>query len=311
MLNCCILIFYFLGAETNEDKSYIYISGGKNDEKTYENCVLKMDTNMGRWNHFKTMGARRSEHQSLLKGDQLYFIGGHNGSGYVESAKNEIVSLSDELAAKTFPFMHNKRLSFGMCSLAECVFVGGGYQNPSEALDKCEVYSFETREWTEVSSMNTKRSECTLTYFQGKIWAIGGFNDVDKWLDTIETFDITQNRWTTSNLRLLTERAGHGTVAYDKKLFVVGGGYEESIFSSVEVYSSETNQFSFVASMNIPRCNFGCCVVNSSLYAMGGSSLDYDAPTDEVEMYDVEENKWRRGPSLPLKLADFACSETL
>ena len=128
--------------------------------------------------------------------------------------------------------------------------------------------------------MNTKRSEFTLTYFQGKVWAIGGFNhsnDTDTWLDTIETFDITKNKWKTSNLRLLTERSGHSTVAYDKKLFVVGGDKKDSFLASVEVYSSETNQFSFVASMNIPRCYFGCCVVNSSLYVIGGS-LDYETP---------------------------------
>ena len=122
------LSFYFLGAETNEIESYIYISGGKNDGKNHENCVLKMDTNIGKWIHFKTMGTRRSEHQSLLKGDQLYLIGGYNGSDYVDSAENETISLNEELATKTFPFMHNKRLSFGMCSFAECVFVGGGYQ---------------------------------------------------------------------------------------------------------------------------------------------------------------------------------------
>ena len=59
--------------------------------------------------------------------------------------------------------------------------------------------------------------------------------------------------------------------------------------------------------MNIPRIGFGCCVVNSSLYVIGGS-LDYDTLTDEVEIYDIEKDEWRRGPSLPLKLAELACS---
>ena len=160
--------------------------------------------------------------------------------------------------------------------------------------------------------MNTKRNEFTLTYFQGKVWAIGGYNhsnDTDTWLDTIETFDVTKNKWKTSNLRLLTERSGHSAVAYHKKLLVIGGDSNFRIISSVEVYSSETNQFSFVAPMNIPRCYFGCCVVNSSLYVIGGI-LDDDTLTDEVEIYDIEKDEWRRGPSLPLKLANFACSNT-
>ena len=208
--------------------------------------------------------------------------------------------------------MHNKRSSFGICSLAECVFVGGGYQKECGSLDKCEMYSFETCEWTETSRMNNKRVNFTLTYFQGEIWAIGGYNSLygsDTWLDTIEKFDIIQNKWTTSHLKLLTKRCGHSTVAYDQKLFVIGGGSERHVISSVEVYSSKTNQFSFVAEMNIPRYNFGCCIVNLSLYVIGGC-LDDETYTNKVEIYDFKKNEWREGPSLPLKLFDFACTNT-
>ena len=128
-------------------------------------------------------------------------------------------------------------------------------------------------------------------------------------MKSIEIFDLIQNKWTTSNLRLLTKRCGHSTVAYDEKLFVIGGHSKEHVLSSVEVYSSKTNQFSFVAKMNIPRFNFGCCVVNSNLYVIGGILSD-DTETNKVEMYDFEKNKWRKGPSLPLKLYGFACTTT-
>ena len=305
MPNCCIFVLIFLGSKNNEVKNHIYISGGTKDENTSNKCIFKLDTNIGIWEIFKLMDTSRCYHQSIIKGDQMYLIGGYNGSELV-------VSLNKELPTKTFPFMHNKRRRFGMCSLAECVFVGGGYQNELGTLDKCEVYSFETCEWTEVSSMNTKRFEFTLTYFQGKIWAIGGCNNSNEfgtWLDTIETFDITQNKWKTSNLRLLTNRCGHSTVAYDEKLFVIGGDSKEHVLSSVEVYSSKTNQFSFVAKMNIPRFNFGCCIVNSNLYVIGGCLSD-DTQTNKVEIYDFENNKWRKGPKFPLKLYGFACTTT-
>ena len=312
MPNCCIFVFTFLDGENNKVKNHIYISGGITDEETFKKCIYKLDTNIGIWETFKNMNTRRCNHQSIIKGDQMYLIGGYNVSDGVESAQNEVVSLNEDLTTKTFSIMHNKRLSFGMCSVAECVFVGGGYQNFFEALDKCEIYSFETCEWTKVSSMNTKRLELTLTYFQGKIWAIGGYNKLngtEAWLDTIETFDITQNKWTTSHLKLQTKRCGHSTVAYDKKLFVIGGASERHIISSVEVYSSKTNQFSFVANMNFPRSNFGCCIVDSSLYVIGGL-LNLKNSTDTVEIYDFERNEWKSGPSLPLKFCCFACSNT-
>ena len=312
MPKCRTFVFNFLDAENNEVKNHIYISGGKTNETTSEKCTFKMDTNIGKWEQFKPMDTRRSYHQSIIKGDQMYLIGGFDESCRDESAENEVVSLNEEVATKTFPIMHNKRLSFGMCSVAECVFVGGGFQKIFKELDKCEVYSFETREWTEVSSMNTKRVELTLTYFQGKIWAIGGYNrlnDTNTWLDTIETFDLAQNKWTVSHLRLLTKRCGHSTVAYDKKLFVVGGESKQHTIPSVEVYSSITSQFSFVSEMKIPRYNFGCCIVNSSFYVIGGS-LNHESSTNEVEIYDPEKNEWKRGPSLPFNLFKFSCANS-
>ena len=307
-----VVYFFFLGAENNEVKNHIYISGGKTNKTTSEKLIFKMDTNIGKWEQFKLMDKQRCGHRSIIKEDQLYLLGGVSESPYFELDENEVVSLNEELSTKAFPFMHNKRQSFGMCSLAECVFVGGGYQNECKTLDKCEIYSFENREWTEVSSMNTKRLEFTLTYFQGKIWAIGGFNysnDNETWLDTIETFDLAINKWATSHLRLLTKRCGHSTVAYDKKLFVVGGDSERHTIPSVEVYSSETNQFSFVSEMKIPRFNFGCCIINSSLYLIGGS-LNYESSTNAVEIYDLEKNEWKIGPSLPLNLVQFSCTSS-
>ena len=98
MLSFFIFVLNYLGAENKEVKDYIYVSGGKSGKTTYENCVLKMDINMGKWDQFKTMSTRRCRHHSIINGDQMYLIGGYNGSDYVHSAENEYVSLSEELA---------------------------------------------------------------------------------------------------------------------------------------------------------------------------------------------------------------------
>ena len=93
---------------------------------------------------------------------------------------------------------------------------------------------------------------------------------VETWYDSIETFYLATNKWTTSDLKLITERCGHSTVAHRNKLFVIGGEKGENCISSVEVYSSLTNKITCIAPLNIARNFFGCCLVNSKVYVIGG-----------------------------------------
>ena len=196
-----------------------------------------------------------------------------------------------------------------MYSFSGCIFVAGGLQNDDKVLDKCEVYRFKSSKWTEVSSMNTKRDAFALIYFQDKIQAIGDWSN-EKIIDTIETYDLGENKWTTIDTKLLTKRIGHSAVVHNTRFFVIGGANVQ-ILSSVEIYSSETNQLSFVSSMNLSRADFGCCLINSSVYVIGGIFAPADCKvTDKVEIYDIEKDEWKKGPSLPVKLAGVVCSST-
>ena len=244
----------------------------------------------------------------------MYLIGGYQKSieDYSCLADTEIIPISKKVTRIncSIPSMKNARAIFGMCCFAGCIFVAGGCQK-EPYLDKCEVYSFKSCKWTQVSSMNAKRCRFALIYFQYKIWAIGGYSN-NTHLDTIETFDLAENKWTTINTKLLSKRGGHSAVVHNKKFYVIGGTNNDAeVVSSIEVYSSETNQFSFVKSMNFRRSNFGCCILSSKLYVIGGNlDSDCNKRTDEVEIYDIAKDVWEKGPSLPLKLAAIGCSST-
>ena len=267
-----------------------------------------MKTN--KWEHFTKLKTERVYHKSAIIKDQLYSIGGFDNDGN-DLADTEAISISKNVTRlnHTIPLMHNERCQFGMCSFAGCIFVAGGNQNEDETFDKCEFYSFNSYKWTETSSMNTKRASFPLIYFQDKTWAIGGVSN-GICLDTIETYDLSENKWTTIDTKLLSKRCSHSAIVHNNKFFVIGGVNENKTRSSVEVYSSVTNQFSFVSSMNISRTDFGCCVVNSRLYVIGGffDIKNYNV-TDGVEIYDIENDVWENGPCLPLTLSGFGCSD--
>ena len=97
--------------------------------------------------------------------------------------------------------------------------------------------------------------------------------------------------------------------SHNNKFFVIGGDNHNGTLSSVEVYTSKTNQFSFVSSMKIGRSYCGCCIVNSRLYVIGGFvDRENDISTNDVQIYEIENDVWEYGPSLPLPLVRFGCS---
>ena len=316
-----IIVYKFTKTELqNDDYEYIiFLSGGDKKEINSHNhsnkivCnnnVYKLNVKSKEWENFTKLKADRVNHRSIIIGNHIYLVG---GLGEVPLADTEIIPISKQVKKlnTTIPKMGKQRTQFGMCSFAGCIFVAGGFQNNHEVFDKCEVYSFESREWIEVSSMNAKRCSFSLTYFENKVWAIGGCSKPNGHdLDTIETYNLSENKWTTIGTKLLSKRKGHCAVAYNKKLFVVGGLTKEGkTLSSIEVYSSETKQFSFVKSMRRGRAVFGCCLVKSSLYVIGGV-LDFkdNKFTNDIEIYDIENDVWKNGPSLPIKLVAFGCS---
>ena len=158
------------------------------------------------------------------------------------------------------------------------------------------------------SFKNEWENAFALISFQDIIRAIVGISNKTI-LDTIETYYLAENKWTTIDTKLLSNRCNHSAVVHNKKFFVVGGDSPYGTLSSVEVYSSKTNQFSFVTSMNLSRANFGCCILNSSLYVIGGV-LDWNNNiiTDEVEIYDIQKDVWEKGLILPSKLTSVGCS---
>ena len=77
--------------------------------------------------------------------------------------------------------------------------------------------------------MNTKKSAFALIYFQKTIRAIGGFSNTT-FLDTIETYNLAENIWTTLDIKLLSKQCAHSSVVHNKKFFVIGGVYRVKHF---------------------------------------------------------------------------------
>ena len=68
---------------------------------------------------------------------------------------------------------------------------------------------------------------------------------------------------------------------------------------------SETNKFTFGTQMYTERSYFGCCIFNKKLFVFGGNLKEKKTIIDLVEVYDIENDVWSKGPKFPLPLSLF------
>ena len=116
--------------------------------------------------------------------------------------------------------------------------------------------------WESNMPIPTPRAELAFTTFDEKIYVIGGFDKDEKALDVVEVYDTKTNTW--SALSPLPEPIHHTTAAaYDGKLYVAGGTQDQiSNYFGMHLRETTTAKSFFF-------------------------------------IYDIETDKWKRGPDLP------------
>jgi len=113
-----------------------------------------------------------------------------------------------------------------------------------------------------------------VTLCQNKVIVAGGTGPS---MEKVQIYDLTENRWSVSEVTLNTPRYGAKAVTVDDKVFIVGGHNGESVLSSTEVltFVNETLMHSIetkVPSLKIARCHHEVIAVEQELYIIGGYS---------------------------------------
>lgn len=85
-------------------------------------------------------------------------------------------------------------------------------------------------------------------------------------------------------------------VAFNNKIWVVGGSDAWNCLGTVETYDPETNQWTFCAPLLSARRGCGLAELNGQLYCVGGS--DGNQSLKSTEYYDEAAESWILGPSL-------------
>ncbi len=159
-----------------------------------------------------------------------------------------------------------------------------------------------------MAAMPTARGGLGVAVVGGKIYAVGGLNDNNEPLSTVEEYNPTTNTWS-SKRSMPTPRSGFATAVYQNKIYVIGGTVGNGYVGNNEVFDPQTNTWTTETSMPTPRADLGANVVNDTIYLIGGkrysSSTPFYKETGINEVYYPSNDSWSTKTALPTAVQGY------
>lgn len=177
-------------------------------------------------------------------------------------------------------------------------------------LTTAEAYDIASNQWSALPPIpGEPRGMLSAVAYNGRIFVMGGVNSYT--LPTYSynyVFDPATNSWSEAT-PLPRPRAGHAAVLLNRKIYVIGGSYRYSHFSSwsipeIDVYDPDSDTWSVVPDAAVLRSECTAVAAGDRIYVMGGfgraaSGGPDGAMIQQVEEFDPATNCWRAVLPLP------------
>jgi len=169
----------------------------------------------------------------------------------------------------------------------DTLVVTGGYERYTASV---EVYCSALNNWHKIARLKTARSHVELVNCEGYLYALGGIDDYDFNLSSVERLSAFDSKWEFVQ-SMLTPRQGHAVVSFKNSIYVFGGKINFEKLKSVEKYDPTVDKWQYVRDMSTARSNLAACVMNGMIYIACG----FDASgkfVKIIECYDPLEDVW-------------------
>ncbi|XP_052795806.1 kelch-like protein 8 isoform X2 [Mya arenaria] len=241
-----------------------------------------------RWYQLTEMHTRRRHVGVCCLNDQLYAVGGHNGSKHLGSGE-----VFDPYTAKwrKIASMVTQRTGvrgLGLASLGGAIYAVGGLDDKT-CFDTVERYDPASNTWTQVANMILPRGGVGVAALRGQLYAIGG-NDGSSSLDKCESYDPFISKWM-SIASMTNKRAGAGVGVLDGYIYAVGGFDDNASLDTCERYDPRSARWTTLGRLSCPRGGVGVAAMGGKLYAVGGH--DGSNYLNTVEAFDPLTNSWK------------------
>ncbi|MBN2593580.1 MAG: hypothetical protein JXA81_08750 [Sedimentisphaerales bacterium] len=156
--------------------------------------------------------------------------------------------------------------------------------------------------WTKKADMPIATSLHSVGVVDGKIYVIGGTDNIYGWADywsTVWEYDPSTDTWT-PKADMPAGRARLCASVVDGKIYAIGGSpHRDSDIATVEMYEPATDTWTRKADMPRARCFLSSSVVDGKIYVIGGKIYPSETMVSTVEVYDPATDTWSRKANMP------------
>ena len=281
-----------------KNKSSIYYTNRYCDQEKYdpiiccgfeEDCCIDMANSFNRSQKYNsnkiklipTLNRKRySSHAVCIKGE-LYLFGGF------DDCRNLVTAIRKySFDTKTWfkvAEMADDRIDYSACAFTDSIFVFGGVKkgdgNAWNALNTCLQFGTTNKKWKLIPRMAEEREYSACCVFNGMIIVCGGINNDRDTINSVESYDVIAEMWS-SMPEMVKSRRHHSLVVARKKLFVV-----DTLRGDFEVFEATCNKF-VILRQEIKYIEY------SEVISIGGRILIFYRLTPSMVCYDVDKNEW-------------------
>jgi N-acetylneuraminic acid mutarotase len=186
--------------------------------------------------------------------------------------------------------------------LGDKIYLVGGSDDTGVGItDNVDSYDPRTNQWDSIAPIPEPRDHIGVASYNGKLYAVGGFNGEDIPTGQLLIYDPKTDRWEEGK-PMPTPRGALTADFVNGTLYAIGGvDNSHNVVSTNEAYDPVTDTWTQKAAMPTARHHLTSSVVDGKIYAIGGRLLGNGVPRpvnealsnfNDNEMYDPIQDKW-------------------
>lgn len=230
-------------------------------ENNQTSSVEMFSTDSNEWCEVSSMILHRKGHSSVVVGNSVYVLGGHDGVTQLCSME-KYNTVKDEWTLEK-PL---SRLCTGMSVVTDgqFLYVLGGYSR-YQWLNTLSCYDIIHKVWIDYNhqTMESGRAFAGAELVAEDIFIFGGVNS-QGCLDDCEVFNLTNKTWR-QGPRMNQPRCNAGHCLLGKKIFVFGGEACGVLLDTVEYLDIENWEWKMVKKMPMRTAGLRCVQTNAYL----------------------------------------------